>query len=112
MDCHLALLHGSAAMPARPSHFIAIIFALRAGRAELWWSPRILVGRSFCRKRMSLTPVALMAFALLLREETFDRQRLAALILGIGGLALLFGPTAYQGWSSSANISGRSMLSA
>ena len=43
---------------------------------------------------MSLTPIALLCFAVLLREETWDVRQLLAIGLGVTGLLILFGPDA------------------
>ncbi|CAK7260846.1 MULTISPECIES: DMT family transporter [unclassified Shinella] len=47
---------------------------------------------------LSLTPIALLCFALLLRDERFNGRRLFAIALGVAGLCILFGPEAYAGW--------------
>jgi drug/metabolite transporter (DMT)-like permease len=47
---------------------------------------------------LSLTPVALLGFALLLRDELFDVRRLAAIMLGVVGLGILFGPEVLASW--------------
>jgi drug/metabolite transporter (DMT)-like permease len=69
--------------------------------AALFWGMVHVDSGTGAALEMSLTPVALMGFALVLGEEAFDRRRLGALLLGIVGLVILFGPTAWQSWSSS-----------
>ncbi|GLS22123.1 drug/metabolite exporter YedA [Labrys miyagiensis] len=68
--------------------------------AALFWGMVHVDSGTGAVLEMSLTPVALMGFALALGEEGFDRRRLGALLLGIVGLVILFGPTAWQSWSS------------
>lgn len=43
---------------------------------------------------MSLTPIALLCFALMLREERQDLRRILAITLGVSGLIVLFWPSA------------------
>ncbi|WP_404337743.1 DMT family transporter [Sphingomonas sp. MMS12-HWE2-04] len=48
---------------------------------------------------MGLTPVALLGFALAMGEEAFSYRKVAAIALGLCGLLLLFGTTAWQAWT-------------
>ncbi|MDQ0391664.1 DMT family transporter [Labrys monachus] len=66
--------------------------------APLFWGMLYVDSGTAAVLEMSLTPIALMGFAVLLGEEAFDRRRAGAIALGICGLAVLFGPTAYRGW--------------
>jgi drug/metabolite transporter (DMT)-like permease len=43
------------------------------------------------------TPLSLLAFSVAARQERFNRSHLAALGLGVAGIALLFGPKAMAG---------------
>jgi drug/metabolite transporter (DMT)-like permease len=52
---------------------------------------------------MSLTPIALMVFAVVIGDESFDPRRAGALVVGVAGLITLFGPSAWQGWIGSQN---------
>ncbi|MGJ4856574.1 DMT family transporter [Labrys sp. La1] len=70
--------------------------------AALFWGVAHVDSGTAAVLEMSLTPIALMAFALGLREESFDRRRFGALVLGVVGLAILFGPTALRNWSVTA----------
>jgi len=67
----------------------------------LFWGMQHVDSGTAAVLEMSLTPIALMGFALLLGEERFDRRRAAAIALGTVGLAILFGPTAWSAWSAS-----------
>ncbi|MFT4130826.1 DMT family transporter [Labrys sp. (in: a-proteobacteria)] len=73
--------------------------------AALFWGVAHVDSGTAAVLEMSLTPIALMAFALWLREESFDRRRFGALLLGMAGLAILFGPTAVRNWSAAADES-------
>lgn len=57
---------------------------------------------------LSLTPVTLLGFALLLGDERYDGRRLFAILLGAAGLCVLFGPEAYAGWTH-ADQQGRGL---
>jgi drug/metabolite transporter (DMT)-like permease len=65
----------------------------------LFWGMLYVDSGTAAVLEMSLTPIALMCFALLLGEEVFDQRRLGVIALGVLGLFILFGPTAYAGWS-------------
>lgn len=58
----------------------------------LFWGMLFVNSGTAALLEMSFTPVALLAFALLFRQEAFDARRGSAILLGVGGLALLFGP--------------------
>jgi drug/metabolite transporter (DMT)-like permease len=60
----------------------------------LFWGMQFVNSGTAAVLEMSLTPIALLLFALLLREEKFDLRHLMALSLGVAGLCLLFGPDA------------------
>ena len=66
--------------------------------APLYWGMVYVDSGTAAVLEMSLTPITLMAFALLLGEEAFDCRRVGAILLGICGLLILFGPTAYANW--------------
>jgi drug/metabolite transporter (DMT)-like permease len=52
---------------------------------------------------MSLTPIALLGFALLLGQEPYNWQRLLGIFLGVAGLIILFGPDAFGASAEPAN---------
>lgn len=70
--------------------------------AGLFWGVAHVDSGTAAVLEMSLTPIALMGFALWLKEERFDRRRFGALVLGVAGLAILFGPTAARNWSATS----------
>lgn len=61
---------------------------------------------------MGLTPIALLAFALAMGEERLSRSRLLAIALGLAGLVLLFGSTAWREWTSGDHSAGHRLLGA
>ncbi len=66
----------------------------------LFWGMRHVDSGTAAVLELGLTPVALLGFALLLGEERFAWTRLLAIGLGLGGLVVLFGPVAAEGWTS------------
>ena len=70
--------------------------------APLFWGMLYVDSGTAAVLEMSLTPIALMGFALWLGEERFDRRRAGAIVLGICGLLILFGPTAYANLAAPA----------
>jgi drug/metabolite transporter (DMT)-like permease len=70
----------------------------------LFWGMQYINSGTAAVLELSLTPVALLAFALLLGDERFEIKHAAAIGLGVTGLALLFGPEALSGTGPSLNI--------
>lgn len=68
----------------------------------LFWGMQYIDSGTAAVLEMSLTPIALLVFALLLKEETWDRRRIVAIALGVCGLFVLFWP----GVPSARAISG------
>ena len=60
--------------------------------ALLFWGTQFINSGTSAMLELSFTPIALLGFALVLREEGFNRARAAAIGLGVGGLVLLFAP--------------------
>ena len=60
----------------------------------LFWGMQYIDTGTAAVLEMSLTPIALLCFALLLREERLDIKRIVAICLGVTGLVVLFWPTA------------------
>ncbi|MGR9355215.1 DMT family transporter [Rhizobium leguminosarum] len=60
----------------------------------LFWGMQYIDSGTAAVLEMSLTPIALLVFALLLNEETLDGRRILAIALGISGLIVLFWPAA------------------
>lgn len=73
-----------------------LMIALSYG--PLFWGMRFIPSGSAAVLELSLTPVALLGFALLMGEEAFSVRRLFAILLGTAGLLVLFGPDAYAAW--------------
>ncbi|GGD71210.1 drug/metabolite transporter (DMT)-like permease [Rhizobium sp. BK226] len=64
----------------------------------LFWGMQYINSGTAAVLEMSLTPIALLVFALLLGEETLDGRRIFAIALGVCGLVVLF-------WPASAYVS-------
>jgi len=60
----------------------------------LFWGMQYIDSGTAAVLEMSLTPIALLCFALLLREERLDLSRILAIALGVSGLIVLFWPSA------------------
>lgn len=58
----------------------------------LFWGMQYIYSGTAAVLEMSLTPIALLVFALLLKEEPPDRRRVFAIALGVCGLFVLFWP--------------------
>jgi drug/metabolite transporter (DMT)-like permease len=63
----------------------------------LFWGMQYIDTGTAAVLEMSLTPIALLCFALLLREERLDIRRILAIVLGVSGLIVLFWPSATVG---------------
>ncbi|HEX3348844.1 MAG TPA: EamA family transporter [Acetobacteraceae bacterium] len=57
-----------------------------------------------------LTPVALLAFSVMLGEERFARRQALAIGLGLFGLFVLFGPSALAGAGKSGELGGAGLI--
>lgn len=66
----------------------------------LFWGMQYIDSGTAAVLEMSLTPIALLVFALLLNEERLDGRRILAITLGVSGLVVLF-------WPASAHVSPR-----
>ncbi|PZV36285.1 DMT family transporter [Mesorhizobium kowhaii] len=82
-----------------PRLFFVTLFMIPLCYAPLFWGMRYVDSGTAAVLELSLTPVALLAFALLLGDERYDGQRLFAILLGVVGLGILFGPEAFAGWA-------------
>jgi len=58
----------------------------------LFWGMQYIETGTAAVLEMSLTPIALLCFALMLREELIDVRRILAIALGVAGLVALFWP--------------------
>ena len=65
--------------------------------APLFWGMQYIDTGTAAVLEMSLTPIALLCFSLLLREESLDVKRILAIVLGVSGLIVLFWPSATDG---------------
>lgn len=72
----------------------------------LFWGMRHVDSGTAAVLELGLTPVALLGFALLLREERVSWITLVAIGLGLVGLAVLFGPLVAEGWTSGDRDAG------
>lgn len=63
----------------------------------LFWGMQYIDTGTAAVLEMSLTPIALLVFALLLREEPLDLKRTLAMGLGVSGLVILFWPSTTAG---------------
>ncbi|MBV9757477.1 MAG: EamA family transporter [Alphaproteobacteria bacterium] len=55
----------------------------------------------------ALTPIALLGFGVAAGQERFSRRQLGAIALGVAGIVVLFGPSAFRG-----ELDGRELLGA
>ncbi|MBZ9678538.1 DMT family transporter [Mesorhizobium sp. ES1-1] len=61
----------------------------------LFWGMLYVNSGTAAVLEMSLTPIALLGFALVLRQEPYSWHRLLGIFLGVAGLVILFGPDAF-----------------
>ncbi|OWV77490.1 multidrug transporter [Rhizobium sp. R634] len=59
----------------------------------LFWGMQFVPSGTAAVLEMSLTPLALLAFGIVLGEEQWNGLRAFAMLLGVGGLGLLFAPS-------------------
>ncbi len=65
----------------------------------LFWGMLFVNSGTAALLEMSFTPVALLAFALIFHQETFDPRRFSSILLGVVGLTILFEPKMMPGTS-------------
>jgi drug/metabolite transporter (DMT)-like permease len=91
-----ALAKGEGAL-VRSKDFIRLfavsIFMITLCYGPLFWGMQYIDTGTAAVLEMSLTPIALLCFALLLREEALSVRRIIALGLGVAGLVVLFWPS-------------------
>jgi drug/metabolite transporter (DMT)-like permease len=58
----------------------------------LFWGMQFIDSGTSAVLELTLTPVALLSFALLLKEEKYDLIRMGAIMLGVCGICILFAP--------------------
>lgn len=78
--------------------FIAVsILMITLCYGPLFWGMQYIDTGTAAVLEMSLTPIALLCFALVLREERLDIRRILAITLGVSGLVVLFWPSMATG---------------
>lgn len=78
----------------RPRFFVASLLMISLCYGPLFWGMRYISSGTAAVLELALTPIALLLFALLLREERVAVRHVVAIGLGVAGIALLFGPKA------------------
>lgn len=73
--------------------FAVSIFMITLCYGPLFWGMQYIDTGTAAVLEMSLTPIALLCFALLLREEALGVRRIIAIGLGVAGLIVLFWPS-------------------
>jgi drug/metabolite transporter (DMT)-like permease len=76
---------------------VVTLLMVSACYALLFWGMTFVNSGTAALIDLSLTPVALLTFAILHREERFNLPRALAIGLGVAGLAVLFAPKAMAG---------------
>ena len=71
---------------------VVSLFLIAMTYGLLLWGMQFIGSGTAALLELSFTPVALLFFALVLRQEAFSLGRLLVIALGVAGLALLFGP--------------------
>jgi drug/metabolite transporter (DMT)-like permease len=77
--------------------FAVSILMITLCYGPLFWGMQYIETGTAAVLEMSLTPIALLCFALMLREETLDLRRILAIALGVAGLVVLFWPATPSG---------------
>ncbi|ESZ07813.1 MULTISPECIES: EamA family transporter [unclassified Mesorhizobium] len=91
-----------------PRLFVVTLFMIPLCYGPLFWGMLYVDTGTAAVLELSLTPVTLLGFALLLGDERYDGRRLFAILLGAAGLCVLFGPEAYASWTH-ADQQGRGL---
>lgn len=73
--------------------FIVSLLMITLCYGPLFWGMQFVPSGTAAVLEMSLTPLALLAFGIALREEQWNSLRAFAMLLGAGGLCLLFAPS-------------------
>lgn len=89
---------------------VVTLLMVAACYALLFWGMTFVNSGTAALLDLSLTPVALLAFAILHGEERFNRSRALAIGLGVIGLAVLFGPKAMAGARHAAELIGATAI--
>lgn len=89
-----------------PRLAIVTLMMVTACYALLFWGMTFVNSGTAALIDLSLTPVTLLAFAILHQEERFNRARALAIALGVLGIAVLFGPKAMAGSRHAGELIG------
>jgi drug/metabolite transporter (DMT)-like permease len=73
----------------------------------LFWGMRFVDSGTAAVLDLGLTPIALLTFALILRDEELALQKVMAIALGLVGCLILFGPDLQRVWHSEADSAAR-----
>jgi drug/metabolite transporter (DMT)-like permease len=77
--------------------YIVSILLITLCYGPLFWGMQFIDSGTAAVLELSLTPIALLGFALMLGEEVLNTRRIVAMVLGVAGLLVLFWPSAEQG---------------
>lgn len=95
----------------RPQHMgrllIASVLTITLCYGALFWGMRFIDSGTAAVLDLGLTPIALLVFALILRDERASVTKFLAIGLGLLGTCILFGPDLLQGWSGGSFDGGR-----
>jgi drug/metabolite transporter (DMT)-like permease len=95
-----------------PRLFAAALLLIVLCYGALFWGMVYTDSGTAAVIEMGLTPIALLGFALIMNEERVSYRKLVAIALGLCGLLLLFGTTAWEAWSGGAEAAGLRILGA
>lgn len=95
---------------------IASVMMITFCYGALFWGMRFVDSGTAAVLDLALTPIALLVFALLLRDEHPSLTKMAAIALGLVGAVILFGPDAWRGWreeyGSGRHLAGSAAIAA
>jgi len=86
---------------------IASVLMITLCYGALFWGMRFVDSGTAAVLDLGLTPIALLVFALLLRDERASVTKVAAILLGLSGTLILFGPDVWRGWSGQGSSGWR-----
>jgi len=86
---------------------IASVLMITLCYGALFWGMRFVDSGTAAVLDLGLTPIALLAFALILHDEELSLQKVMAIALGLVGSLILFGPDLLRGWHSEAGSAAR-----
>ncbi len=77
---------------------VASLLTITLCYGALFWGMRFVDSGTAAVLDLGLTPIALLVFALFLRDERGSWMKFAAIGMGLSGAILLFGPDVWHGW--------------